>query len=406
MASLVSDLLGSAAGKVIGTFLHSVGALALLGGWVLYVVWHRNLRQGSHHPKLVAAAVGMTYVAIVANLAGGFMRTYLPDHPKIQDIADSPWVRVMLLKHLFIFMGIGAAIYALERVVPRSLDAFRQGRLANLSVLGHQAATTLLGLSIVVAAVLGAVAGETPLTEADGAGGAGGMDGGGMPGHGHDEPPDGSGDVEYHNATGQLTSSPAAPRRSTGTFDVPEGAHGIQLTLLWTPQQFGLGIEVKDPDGTSVLTTGMEADGSEEAALPGTAPAAGRWTYEVFSDLAINVEWTVSIRMPYTPSDETLFARTVTVAPGQIFEVNTQMPLGGRLNWDWAATAQVYFDVHSHFDDQVQTHVQVDAAEHEGSFTNGRQGGYSLLWENEASLPVQVDLRVWGDFEVDSVFPA
>jgi hypothetical protein len=65
----------------------------------------------------------------------------------------------------------------------------------------------------------------------------------------------------------------------------------------------------------------------------------------------------------------------------------------------------VEFNVHSHFDGQVQYLVEETAAAHNGTYTNDRAGGYSLMWENTGTVPITLQYRVWGDFVVDSYFP-
>ncbi len=81
------------------------------------------------------------------------------------------------------------------------------------------------------------------------------------------------------------------------------------------------------------------------------------------------------------------------------------MPEGGTFHWDWTASQTVAFDVHSHFDDEVQYLVEKTTDADRGSYTNDREGGYSLLWENTGNAPVTLEYRVWGEFEVDSYFP-
>ena len=70
-------------GVVLGSVLHTLGAILFLGGLVGYLAWHRHLAQGHHHRKVLDTAAFLTYLAIVVNLAGGFMRTFQTGHPHL-----------------------------------------------------------------------------------------------------------------------------------------------------------------------------------------------------------------------------------------------------------------------------------------------------------------------------------
>ena len=376
-------------GVVLGSVLHTLGAIAFLGGLVGYLAWHRHLAKGEHNRRVLDNAAFLTYLSIVVNLLGGFMRTFQTGHPHLTQWAESPWVRAIAIKHLFLFVAQGAAVVLFEVVAPRLAKAHKEGTLREASPLGHRLGVVLVALGIIVASILGALTQVVPLVSADAP-----ID------DMHDEH-DGPA-VEYHNATGQLTSTPLQPAASTGSFRVPNGTVVLEATLLWTPAQYGLRIELTDPAGEATTASGTQ--GSLSA--PVEAPAVGTWAYSIGSDLAVNAEWTLSVRMSVLSDDEELLAGARTIPPGQFFEINTEMENRTSFSWSWSASGTVHFDVHSHFDDEVQYHVDESAAEGRGNFTNSRAGGYSFLWENTGTLPVTLDYRVWGAFTLDSVFPA
>lgn len=396
MANVFQTLNDSAAGVVIGTALHTLGAIGLLGGLIGYVAWHRHLHRGHHHAKVLNFATFLTYVSILANLLGGFMRTYETGHPSITEFGSSAWVRAISIKHLFIFLGMGAAIVLFERIAPRHIRAMKAGTLQEESMTTHALGVLLVALGIVVAALLGAVSTVLPVAMADG--GDGGMGG------------DGDGTLvadAYHNATGQLVSTPVAPGESTSSFEVPAGSTDLHATLLWTPTVANLQVAFRTPSGNVAFAVGGSG-GRQEGSL-GDMPQPGRWTYSVTTpDPVASVDWELSVRMPQAAGNQSIMSGTVVVAPGAVnfYEINTVSPLGGTLHWDWSASAEVHFDVHSHFDDEVQYPVTMTASAHAGSYTNEREGGYSYLWQNDGAVAVTVTYRVWGDWELDSVFPA
>lgn len=395
MANVFQTLNDSAAGVVVGTALHTLGAIGLLGGLIGYVAWHRHLHRGHHHARVLNFATFLTYISILANLLGGFMRTYETGHPSITEFGSSSWVRAIAIKHLFIFLSMGAAIVLFERIAPRHIRAMKAGSLADEPMTTHALGVLVVALGIVVAALLGAV--STVLLPAQ----AQDMQG----------PGDGEGDGlaadAYHNATGQLVSTPFAPGESSSSFEVPAGSTDLEATLIWTPTVANLQVVLEEPDGDVAFQVGG-ADGQQEGSL-GSQPAPGRWTYRITtSDPVASIDWDLTLRMPQAAGNQSVMSGTIVIAPGAVnfYEINTVSPLGGTLHWDWTASAAVHFDVHSHFDDDVQYPVTMTASEHAGSYTNERQGGYSYLWQNDGPVAVTVTYRVWGDWELDSVFPA
>jgi hypothetical protein len=267
-------------GVVLGSVLHTLGAIAFLGGLVGYLSWHRHLAaKGHHHGRLLDNAAFLTYLSIVVNLLGGFMRTFQTGHPHLTQWSESPWVRAIAIKHVFLFVAQGAAVYLFEVVAPRLVKAHKAETLRQASPLGHRLGVLLVALGIVVAAVLGALTQVVPLVSADA----------GMEEHEHRD------FVEYHNATGQLTSSPLQPGQSTGSFRVPNGTATLEAVLTWTPSQYALRLDLAGPGLTVDSSRAVVTTGS--LTLEVESPPAGPWTYTVESDLAADASWVLTIRM-------------------------------------------------------------------------------------------------------------
>lgn len=285
MANPLAEFNDSQVGVYLGSVLHTLGAIAFLGGLVAYLAWHRHLAARQHHHRAgLEAAMVLTYVAIVVNLLGGFMRTFESGHPRLEQFGESPWVRAIAVKHLFLFAAMGAAVYLFEVVAPRLVKAHKAGTLADPSPAGHRVAVVLVALGIVVAAILGAVTQVVPLVSASD--------------HPEEEMP--AAPDTYANATGQLTSSPLAPATSTGSFQVANGTTHLTATLDWTPTNYNLAGELVGPSGQRVALSGSGGHAAGE--LP--SPAAGSWTYTVRSDLAANAAWTLSVRLSSSPGHQ------------------------------------------------------------------------------------------------------
>jgi hypothetical protein len=372
----------SPTGVVLATVLHTLGAIAFLGGLVGYLAWHRQLVHGHANRKVLETSNVLAYVAILVNLLGGFMRTFESDHPTLEQFGQSPWVRAIAIKHVFLFAAMGATVYLFERMAPRLLAAHREDRLTDASPLGHRVAVVVAGLGIVVAAVLGALTLVVPELSAQ----AGGEE--------HDHLATGA--VHYLNATGQLTSTPLAPSTGSGGFDLGDATTSLEATFTWTPAQFALSTDITGPSGQRVALSG--ANGQAQATL--VAPQAGPWTYAVRADAAAGVTWTLALKVQEAPTTGSFQSAHATIAPGTFVELNLDVGKDEPVHWAWSASASIHFEPHSHFDGTEQEIGPKDAAQDEGHLVAERAGTYSLLWENKGSSPVSLDYRVWGDFAV------
>lgn len=271
-------------GVVLGTVLHTLGAIGLLGGLVGYLAWHRHLRKGHHHANALAWATFLTYFAIVVNLLGGFMRTYQTGHPGLSQFDTSAWVRAIAIKHVFLFAGMAAAVVLFEVVAPRHLKAHREGRLAQAPMTGHVLGVLLVVLGIVVAAFLGAVSSVTALPSDE------------LPDDHAVHPAD-----AYHNATGQLVATPLTPTAATGSFTVPANRTDLLVELTWTPSVANLVILLEASPGSQDLRLGG-GNGVAHGAL-GTPPTPGTWSYTISSpDAVVNVQWQLAVRLPHDPA--------------------------------------------------------------------------------------------------------
>jgi len=368
----------SPTGVVLASILHTLGALGFLGGLVGYVAWHRFLVHGHHHQRLLVNANSLAYTAIVANLLGGFMRTFESDHPDLLRFDSSPWVRAIAIKHVFLFAAMGAIVYLFEVMAPRLLARHEAGTLGDGEPAGHRVGVLLVTVGIVVAAVLGALTLVYPPLEASAA-----------TDHAHPET-----STHFLNKTGTLTTSPVAPATATDSFTLGNATVALKATLTWTPSQFALSADLKGPSGQ--LVTLSSSTGSASATIP--VPEAGAWTYTVRASVAANAAWTLSLGIEEAPTDDAFTTGHVTIAPGKFAEVNMDVAKGDAMHWAWATSGIVHFVPHSHFGGAEQEIGPKDAGTDSGHLESNRTGTYSLAWENTGSSPVTLDYRVWGDF--------
>lgn len=214
-------------------------------------------------------------------------------------------------------------------------------------------------------------------------------------------------EAKYVNFTGTLRSLPVLPDEEAGDLEVLPNTGRITATLLWTDPLAELSFHLDGPgtgghDGGHYTAPG---DGRAEADIP--EPSVGDWTFRVVGENAMDVAWTLVVFMAPDDAVTTVLAERYLLPRGSFFEINTEMELNATMNWEWSITdgSDSDFNIHTHFDDEVQYIVRETTSGHEGNVTADRAGGYSLMWENPGAAPQTIDYRVWGQFTVHSYFP-
>ncbi len=380
---------------ILATTLHSVGVLGLMAALAGHLVWTQRFRRDIPRSDVHRWTGILLWTSLVANLLGGTLRTIQPDHPGITEFVHSSWVQVMVYKHFFIAVCLGALLYLHYRVVPWMEKRRVAGRPPATMPLVQSVSVVLVVLGIVAGSVLGAFAQAAPVDLDDGSGSTDG---------GTDELPEGPMiQTVYHNASGRLTSiAPLAPDTARGNFPVAEGTEAVRAALAWDTEDAVLSLRLIAPDGTSY--DGVE-EGAASRVIQVDGPGAGDWSYEISSESATNVAWSLTIQASENPRNERVLQGSQVIPGGAFFEINTEMPLNGTFCWEWTSDADLEFDVHSHFDGEVQYHLERTSSGEEDCFTNDREGGYSLLWAPTGNTPVSLTYRVWGEFTLHSYSP-
>ncbi len=280
------SILTSKAGLVFASTLHTAGAIGFLAGLMVYVAWVRGARRGDPHPNLLALAATLSYVSILANLLGGFMRTYQPGHPKFWELFSEPWAMIMVVKHVFLFGGMFCLVYLTEVVAPR----IRKAKKPPATTRKESAAVGFTAASILIASILGAISAVTPIGAAEV-----------VPDH--EEPlPDGNlTETRTLPFSGTINSLPIAPQTETGSFDVPPGVAHLEATLTWSSTGTVLSLSVTPPSGMQVSGTASGQTVTAET----QAPTAGTWAFEIGADQAVNVAWSLEIVLhPFDGADD------------------------------------------------------------------------------------------------------
>ncbi len=264
-------------GAAIATILHAVGAIGYLAGLGMYVVWQRDMQAGFDNPRTLANAAGATYISILVNLLGGFIRTYQPGHPSLTAFADEPWVVLMVLKHAALFIGIGLAAYLFEVAAPRIRRRAKAGK--SWSAKGPDAAAAGVLASILVAAVLGGVSTVVDI---------------GQPPAPPDMVPP---PLVYEGETHWFNGTVNAGEVDMGSFLVPEQAQSIVATITMNGQTIDpnqVTLVLIDPTGAQRSATTQTLESPKQATLEYDGPMQGRWQFQVRTD-AVQAPWSLVI---------------------------------------------------------------------------------------------------------------
>ncbi len=210
----------------------------------------------------------------------------------------------------------------------------------------------------------------------------------------------------YYNLTGTITAlTPEGNSVVDGDvpFDihVPFGTARVDATVTWSDPAANLVVVLPESLG------GSQGAVSEDGRYStyNNAPKEGNHSIVVRSDLAANVAFDLLVVVSPDQAITSLLSETVTVAPQAIFEINLENDLHDNMSWVWSASAVNEFNIHTHFDGEVQYLVFETTDEHSGSYQVNRTGGHSFMWENTGTTPITIEYRIWGAFQVHSYFP-
>lgn len=410
-ADFLQRFIDSDFGQVSANILHTGGALLFTAGIGLYLyVAHllRRSRQSSSPPTLglLEYAYVSTLLGILANGAGGIMRLKQSGHPGLEHLGDEAWVQVLFIKHLFLLLGVGLAVYLTwrTRALVRSEATRPQLQREAPRMIGY-ALTSFL--TIVLATVLGSVAANVEIRTGDHLAG---------PPLSHSEnglPPLVPPGVDRFTVDGFIQAGSAA-RPESYAYGFEVGADRIQLVanLAWATEVATLNLTLKDPDGRAppAAYEKRPANWTVTVSWPHVKP--GLWTLTVRGDQALNERFRVAALATSEGPTFLEVQRRVTVPGGEkFFEANLVMVGAKTLNFTWQVTTHVpvFFDIHVHheatgkFDEPVAGEWHQLSGTYRHTFADTDEA--SLLWQNNGTDPVEISLRFWGHFTIHSLVP-
>lgn len=201
--------------------------------------------------------------------------------------------------------------------------------------------------------------------------------------------------------SGSALATPAAPQAHEFPFDVPTGAVGVNATLTWTAQAARFQLVLVDPDGEERARGATEKAGQMSAATV-DPPRSGTWTLRVVASVAVNAPFNLHAAAELIVPEDNLVRQTTTLRTPGFNEVNVIMEANHTFTFAFNATGDVKWDVHSHPGNQVKYWDQGTAASHAGSFTAPERGIYSLLFQNQGAVPVELTFEMRGRFRLHS----
>ncbi|MGQ0536609.1 MAG: hypothetical protein ACT4PT_11115 [Methanobacteriota archaeon] len=398
----IQGFIDSELGNTVAIIAHTIGAILFAIGIGVILLWARAARatdrdRAKDLAHFLPSARLAVIVGVVVNFAGGIMRLYQSDHPSLTEIGTNPWVQLLVLKHVVLVAGVFLSFY-LSYGPLRAYAPSRWGGRTPLPSPHLAKRTTLIAswtiLAIAAAAILGAVAntvgpGTLPAdVMGDGMGPA--VEGGGVDGR-----------ILYANYTGTITGTPLSPGEDSLAFDVFAGTNEILAEIAWSDPVAAFGLVLVDPDGNEAATF-RETGSRQGEARAATDIAPGQWTATITSERGLNTRFNLTVRMLVGVRLPTEVVDTVTIPPNLFAELNMNMTRGAVFNYTFEADADVYFNIHSHPNDELVIHEEGTYRTHAGTFAADRDDVFSILFENRGLAPITVRYGVEGRFEVHS----
>lgn len=396
-------------GIVFASITHTFGALLFTAGLALYLYQARLVRVArkvGDMPSLqwLPLAHILNVAGIGLNGMGGLMRLKQGDHPGLEVLGSSLWVQAILIKHLFLVVGIGLALFLTARtyLMARQPEAPRNFLPESRRITSFAVASFA---TILVASILGGVAGNATLPGVDDGTATAASTNMGNPPPGAAQMPNG---VYYANHTATITGAPMNPGRAQSDFLVPDGASEVWVEVSWSSTAAVLDASIKAPEGATIAPKKTNGATRVELAV-NEAVVGGTWTVVVTSERAVNEVFRVVGRVTVGPTGN-VTERTFALQPGgtvSFAEINLQMAVGERLHYEWWVLAEgpaVDFNIHTHANGETQYPVQGTWARYGGEYVHDttETDGASLMWENPNPTPVTVHCRIWGEYKFDS----
>ncbi|MBI2077804.1 MAG: hypothetical protein HYT80_05450 [Euryarchaeota archaeon] len=408
-ANLAQKFIDSDPGVVLASFLHTTGALLFTAGIILYVYQARLLdaaKKASHAPslKVLPIAHGLNLLGIAFNGMGGLMRLYQSDHPRIDELGTNTWVQLLFVKHLFLVLGVGLAVFLTFRThvlsiaddAPKTL--FPETRRIQLLAIGSFG-------TILLASILGAAAANSFVPPA----GTGAQTDTG----GDDHAVHGTATFfRYANTTGTIGGTVVAPARETVTLDVPPMGFELWADLRWDTQNTALRLEVKNPEGQDVQ--GTRTPGTQRLQFKlAESLKEGAWRFVVVGETPVEIPYQLTTRVAYGEAAGIFEQTTVIAGKGAtatrnpFSEIDLKMKLGEGFAYSWEVVdsgSAVSFNIHLHFGSEVVYPVKGEWKSYSGHWSHNetRTDGVSLMWENASPNPVKVHFRLVGNFTVEN----
>lgn len=201
--------------------------------------------------------------------------------------------------------------------------------------------------------------------------------------------------------TGTAMGSPAAPGVYDFEFEVPSGAVGVNGTLAWDSPVARLDLQLINPRGEVVDEGYPDVNGHLIVATV-DPPRPGTWIFRVTSELAVSTPFTLDAVAELIVPAHNVVAKELTLGQRGFYEINLILEENATFTFSFNSTQTLRWDIHSHPEGGVKEWETGEGTSGGATFTAPERSGYSILWENTAALPAEVDLQVVGAFRIHS----
>lgn len=215
----------------------------------------------------------------------------------------------------------------------------------------------------------------------------------------------------------------AAGDRVAFPFLVPEGAREVEALLTWSDATAQLAFGLMDAAGQDAAQGWNEGDG--RAYVTTTHPVGpGEWSLEVWADRALMTSFAATLTVRSEAIPEGPITTTFVIPPRDptrslppearagipavgardYAEINLNMQPGDAFDFSWNATSEVYFNVHYHgADGTTERPIEERTTTLVGSFAANTTEVYALLWRNEGTSELEVNVDLDGTYRLHSM---
>lgn len=233
-------------------------------------------------------------------------------------------------------------------------------------------------------------------------------------------PAPGEGSTRTFTFEGELRAGDGS---RTFAFDVGEAAQEVEALLTWGDAASTLGFVLEDAAGEEAARGWNEGEGRAYVTTT-RAVTPGPWKIVVSGERAVATSFAAMVAVHDVARDEGPIVATFVLPPRDptrafpaeargvlasplprdYAEINLNMDPGDGFRFSWRASSEAYFNVHYHgADGTTERPIEERTTALDGEFAANATEVYALLWRNEGTTEIEVEVELDGSYRLHSM---